>query len=463
MLTQWGGVMKKSVLALVSLGLLVGANSFAGVHEGRDSIEKTGYKGPETCEECHPGTAKAFLSTVHWKHASLVDNVEGLEPGKEYGMKNRIYAMCDGNDVVNNLKEIPPNAEGKTKLTGCNTCHPGDHASDVGSTGPEAENAIDCLLCHSSKYDYSKRKPYKAADGRILIGQDRSLEAALNVGKPSVKNCTICHETAGGGYLFKRGFEFNAKNDVHAAKGMTCAECHKGKDHKMASGFDPNNWANDGIRFSCPDCHTDAPHKEDEDLNRHTARIACQTCHNTRTGGAYAKDFTKWELGTNKFYEPNTLYIEGPEASPVYAWYNNTVRNTPTFIGPKGSRVDQKSKIFPFKLYEARAYFDKLTGNLMAMDFAQPMATGDTLAGVASAAKTLGIEKYEPVPGWQRIYFANSHLVTKTEALKCQQCHAVNGVLNFSALGYNDQEVVRLTSASVYFDKQVGKKKSDDW
>ena len=29
------------------------------------------------------------------------------------------------------------------------------------------------------------------------------------------------------------------------------------------------------------------------------------------------------------------------------------------------------------------------------MDFAPPMATGDTLAGVASAAKTLGIKEYE--------------------------------------------------------------------
>ena len=34
-----------------------------------------------------------------------------------------------------------------------------------------------------------------------------------------------------------------------------------------------------------------------------------------------------------------------------------------------------------------------------------PMATGDTLAGGASAAKTPGIREYDPVPGWQMIYF----------------------------------------------------------
>ena len=91
------------------------------------------------------------------------------------------------------------------------------------------------------------------------------------------------------------------------------------------------------------------------------------------------------------------------------------------------------------------------------MDFAPPMATGDTLAGVASAAKTLGIKKYKPVPGWQTIYFSISHLVTKKKALSCENCHAGNGVLNFKALGYSDFEVGKLTSPEIYFSKIVGK------
>lgn len=443
------------------LALAVAAAAHAGDHPGRDSILKTGYKGPQTCEECHPGTAKAFLETVHWKHASKVTNVENVDPNVEYGMKNRIYAMCNGNDVVNNLKEIPPNAAGKTKFSGCNTCHPGDHLSDVGSTGPEAENAIDCLICHSSKYDYRKRAAFKDDKGRVVMGQDRSTEAAANVGRPAVKNCTICHETAGGGYLFKRGFQFDKTTDAHAAKGMTCADCHKGKDHKMPTGYDPNNWANDGVRISCVDCHNEKPH-EDADYNAHTARVACQTCHITRTGGAYAKDFTKWAMAESKFYEPRTLAGEANDAVPTYAWYNNTVANTPRFIGPKGSRSDKASRITPFKLYEARAFFDKKTGDLLSMDFAQPMATGDALAGVASAARTLGIKEYEPVPGWQKIYFGSNHLVTRKNALTCQKCHGVNGVLNWKALGYTDSEIEKLTSAELWFDKLVEKKK-DDW
>lgn len=454
--------MKRTSIAAALL-LVAITTAQAGEHPGKESIEKSGYKGPETCEECHPDTAKKFLGTVHWKHASKVTNVDNLDPAKEYGMKNRIYTFCNGNDIVNNLKETPKNADGKSKITGCNTCHPGDPGDalhGVGSTGPAAEASIDCLVCHSSEYDFRARKPAKNEQGKIIMGQDRSVKAALAVGKPGVKNCMVCHETAGGGAYIKRGFVFTKENDVHAAKGMVCVDCHKSKDHKIPTGFDPNNWANDGVRVACVDCHA-KPHK-DATLNKHMARIACQTCHIPRSGGAFSKDFTVWEKLPDGFYEPTTLKKEANETTPVYAWFNGTVSNTPHLIGPKGSRQDAKSKISPFKIFQAKAFYNKLDGTLLSMDFAPPMATGDTLAGVASAAKTLGIKKYQPEPGWQTIYFASSHLVTKTKALSCENCHAPNGVLNLKELGYNKKEVEKLTSPALYFHTLVERHK-EEW
>ncbi len=454
----------KRYLILLSLLLIAGSAAQAKEHPGKAYIEKNGYEGPSTCEAkgCHPGTAKGFLDTVHWKHASPAPNVEGLEPGVEYGMKNRIYTMCNGNDIVNNLKEIPPNPKtGKTKFTGCNTCHPGNHISDVGSTGKEAENAIDCLVCHASKYDFRKRKAYKDEAGRVVMGQDRGKEAALSVGRPGVKNCMVCHEAAGGGVLVKRGFAFTKDTDVHAKKGMVCVDCHAAKGHRIPTGFDPNNWANDGVRISCADCHDGKVHKDD-DLNRHTARIACQTCHIPRTGGAFAKDFTRWTQGTDHFFEPTTLKREVNETIPVYAWYNKTVRNEPHFIGPKGNRREKESRIYPFKIFEGKAFFDRKTGKLLSMDFAPPMATGDTLVGVASAAKTLGIKEYDPVPGWQTVYFGSNHLVTREKALRCANCHTRNGVLNFRDLGYSEKEQEKLTNAAIYFDK-VAEQQKEEW
>jgi len=444
--------------------MLLAGVAAAKEHPGKEYIERNGYQGPSTCEAqgCHPGTAKEFLDTVHWKHASPVPNVEGLEPGKEYGMKNRIYTMCNGNDIVNHLKEIPASpVTGKTKFAGCNTCHPGNHISDVGSVGKDAENAIDCLVCHASKYDFRRRRAYKDETGRVVMGQDRSKEAALSVGRPDVRNCMVCHESAGGGVLIKRGFAYARETDVHAKNGMVCVDCHAAKNHRIPTGFDPNNWASDGIRVSCEDCHKETPHK-DGDLNRHVARIACQTCHIPRTGGAIAKDFTRWTQGADKFYEPTTLSKEANETTPVYAWYNKTVRNEPHFIGPKGSREEMGSRIYPFKIFEGKAFFDKKTGNLLSMDFAPPMSTGDALAGVASAAKTLGIKEYEPVPGWQTIYFGSTHLVTKEKALTCFHCHSRNGVLNFRALGYTEKEEEKLTNASIYFDKMAEQQK-EEW
>ncbi|MBJ6727738.1 cytochrome C [Geomesophilobacter sediminis] len=461
--------MKKRTAAAAMFTVAILATAAYAAHPGADYIKENGYKGPETCEECHPGKAKAFLDTVHWKHASKVTNVDGLDPKKEYGMQNRIYVMCNGNDIVNNLKEIPKNPEtGKTKFSGCNTCHPGDHLNDVGSKGAEAEKAIDCLVCHSTAYDFRKRKPMKDDKGRVVMGQDRSKEAALAIGKPTAKNCMVCHEAAGGGVIVKRGFSFTKETDAHAAKGMVCVDCHKAKDHKIPTGTDPNNWANDGVRLSCADvsCHGASPHK-DADLNRHTAKVACQTCHIPRTGGAFAKDFTVWAQNPDKFYEPTTLKLEANESSPVYAWYNGTVANTPHFIGPKGSKKDGKSKIYPFKIFQGKAFYNKKTGELLSMDFAPPMANGNTRAGVESAARTLGMKNpeqvaKEAVPGWQTIYFASSHLVTKTRALSCANCHAPNGVLNFKELGYSDKEVVKLTSPELFFNKVAAKMK-EDW
>jgi len=455
--------MKKTMISATLLAVVLTAGAAMAEHPGKEYIEKNGYNGPATCEECHKGIAKKFLDTVHWKHASKVPNVHGknIDPKKEYGMKNRIYSFCNGNDIVNRLKEIPANEVGKSKMAGCNTCHPGNQQCEVGSCEVGVENSIDCLICHSTNYDYSKRKPYKNDKGQVVTGQDRSKEAAMAVGKPTVKNCMTCHESAGGGVLIKRGFAFNKENDVHAAKGMVCVDCHKSKDHKIPTGFDPNNWANDGVRVACADCHTEKPHKNAV-YNTHTAKIACQTCHIPHTGGAIAKDFTVWEKQANKFYEPSTLKRDVQATRPVYAWYNGQVLDTPHYIGPDSSagRKDKASKIFPFKIYNGKAFYNKVTGELLSMDFAPPMANGDARAGVASAAKILGLKNPEKiakdaVTGWQTVYFANSHLATKRNALTCDSCHASNGILNFAALGYNKKEIEKLTNTELYFDKSM--------
>ncbi len=428
-------------------------------HPGKAYIEQNGYEGPSTCEHCHPGKAAEFLKTVHWTHRSKTITVSGVEAGKEYGMYNRIYSFCNGNDTVNRLKETPVGTyTKKAGLAGCNTCHPGNNIFGPDSSGKDAESAIDCLVCHSSKYDVSKRKPLKDEQGRVIMSQDRSKEAAMAVGKPGVSNCMICHKNAGGGPLIKRGFDFRPDNDVHAAKGMVCADCHKGNNHHILTGLDPNNWASDdNERISCLTCHDPKPHKKDKhlaaDYNRHTDRIYCTTCHIPYTGGAYAKDFTKWQKLPSGLFEPTTLEKEPKQTVPDYAWFNGRTINSASYVGPAGDRKDKNSKIYSFKIYHGKIFINKKTGQPMAMDFAPPVATGDVQAGIASAAKTNGIKDYELQPQWQTLYFANSHLVTKKGALTCERCHSEVGALDFGRLGYSPKEITKLRSPSNYFDK----------
>lgn len=438
-------------------------------HPGKSFIEQNGYEGPKTCETCHPGKAAEFLDTVHWKHRSPAYSVkEGVDPKQEYGMYNRIYSFCNGNDTVNRLKETPVGTfTKKPNLTGCNTCHPGNNIYGPDSSGAEAEAAIDCLVCHSSTYDFSKRKPYKDEKGRVVMGQDRSKEAALGAGKPGVKNCMACHEKAGGGALIKRGFDFRPETDVHAANKMVCADCHKGKNHHILTGLDPNNWASDNNeRLSCLNCHPEQPHKKNkllsEDYNRHTDRIYCTTCHIPYTGGAYTKDFTRWQRTANGWFEPTTLEKGPKETAPDYAWFNGKTVNSPTYVGPAGDRSDKGSKIYSFKIYHGKIFINKKTGLPLAMDFADPVATGDVKAGIASAAKTLGIKDYEPAPAWQTLFFANSHLVTRRGALTCEKCHSEVGVLDFGRLGYSAREIVKLRSPSNYFDKYAAIKAEEN-
>ena len=60
------------------------------------------------------------------------------------------------------------------------------------------------------------------------------------------------------------------------------------------------------------------------------------------------------------------------------------------------------------------------------------------------------------------VYFGSSHLVTKEKALSCANCHVPNGALNFKSLGYTDEEIRKLTSAAIYFDKMAEKQK-ENW
>jgi len=52
--------------------------------------------------------------------------------------------------------------------------------------------------------------------------------------------------------------------------------------------------------------------------------------------------------------------------------------------------------------------------------------------------------------------------VTREKALTCSNCHAPNGVLDFAALGYGKEEIRKLASAEIYFDR-MAKQQEEEW
>jgi hypothetical protein len=150
---------------------------------------------------------------------------------------------------------------------------------------------------------------------------------------------------------------------------------------------------------SCEKCHTAAPHKASAlvatDLNRHTARVACTTCHIPSIG---PDNMTMRDFGRPSFEKEAGIYIysdtvkeTAPGKGIAYAWWNgdgtflgNPIGDNPNGAGlysfyklqhpwPEFASFDYEgwyertmrpianrkpSKLYPFKLFNGRQHID---------------------------------------------------------------------------------------------------------
>ena len=121
-----------------------------------------------------------------------------------------------------------------------------------------------------------------------------TLEAAQTVHATTRQSCLNCHAGAAGADGAKRGdlskelaASATTALDFHMSPqgaDQTCSDCHSAGEHRVRGrGLDLR--ANDvPERFTCENsgCHTSQPHATTTtgtQLNRHTAKVACQTCH----------------------------------------------------------------------------------------------------------------------------------------------------------------------------------------
>jgi len=582
------------------------------------------YEGPETCLQCHQtfkvyhadgtntmvNTLDDVVNSVHFKFQSSSSGFS------TYGYDGRQVNAGEGHPIpvgkINRACGIPgsfswtgwaelinakPAHAGDTEVRseGCGQCHIGgnyhpatEKMMPVGDVPKEAKQGIDCLICHADQYDMNQRYVIKDASGQRW-NQDRSMKAALSVTRATSKNCLNCHQHNMGGDTYiqnmaakslgyknkrllhkgaKRGNPFSPEDDVHAAAGLNCIDCHVPEGHKIPRGrLGVDLVANDlpDKTVSCETCHTVTPHTQSKNqaiLNGHIARLACETCHikQLQDNSVVLRDWVHptWDEEEG-IYMPTDIYLSGEVGKGyIYLWLNgngtflaNALGNnpnqsetynplmqqmalidhseviaavrakalelkkiyadidvekyveaatqpltqlSPTMLAKRRQMIQDnlrkvmnqgKSRIYPFKLFNAIMYEDM--GNqgpfgamILPFDYPTYYETGNTIESVKTAIQNPIVKRMYETPfklymmdefmsyfgileGWKTNYpliddklvnvephwmrqmgtLMVNHGIEKT-GRQCDECHTTNGIMDFELLGYSPQRVDEL-------------------
>ncbi|MGD2052738.1 MAG: tetrathionate reductase family octaheme c-type cytochrome [Gammaproteobacteria bacterium] len=451
-----------ALITLIITGISCSGETETSDGTGRESaLKQTGHTdhssffhkpfadGPSVtraCLECHKNSAKEVMQTAHWNWLGPEVMLPGHKKPMRIGKRNIINNFCIGI---------------QSNWPACTTCHIGYGWEDENFNFND-ETRVDCLVCHDNSGTYLK-KPSGAGypDESVDL-----LQAARSVGLPRRSNCGGCHFQGGGGNAIKHGdmdqtLIFPSERiDVHMGKfDMQCIDCHQTKQHRirgrsMAVSVDRKN------RVECTDCHESKPHN-DIRLNKHTDRLACQSCHvphmGADTGTKLSWDWSQAGQDLDITDEHIYLKIKGRftwarKKRPEYYWYNETSSryivgdridpSVPTSINhPQGSRDDPAAKIWPFKVHRGKQPYDAVNqyflipnvhgdrGFWNQFDWSTALDLGSTITGLPYS----GLFDFAPT----EMYFPLSHMVASLDqTLQCRDCHGELGRINWKALGY---------------------------
>ncbi|QEP42867.1 tetrathionate reductase family octaheme c-type cytochrome [Ectothiorhodospiraceae bacterium BW-2] len=448
-------------------------------HSKFEELQRPFQTGPEVtaaCLQCHTEAATQLHQTSHWTWA-----FDNPVTGQALGKKNVINNFCVAT---------------ATNWPRCTSCHIGygwkDESFDLSS-----EQRVDCLVCHDTTGEYKKfptgaghpnytPMEWPPKSGKIRQPPDLA-KIAQRVGQPNRSNCGSCHFYGGGGDGVKHGHldsslhHPNRQTDIHmdeAGLNFKCQTCHTTGGHEIAGSRYVTKAADsrgqvrpgdeDQVLASCESCHSSEPHEaaSAEQLNQHTDRVACVTCHIPRyaRGGKKTKMWWDWSSAGRKGEDGKPLMIKDSEGyatydfkkgefvweenvTPEYYWFDGDIRYTllgetidPEGVVPinriQGSYRDPNSRIWPFKVMRGKQPYDAKQ-NILAIPHlfgkdesaywknfdwdralqAGLLARGQVYSGEYGFVET---EYFWPV----------THMVaTKEEALSCDSCHRQNGRL----------------------------------
>ena len=425
-----------------------------------------------TCISCHNKRHHEVMQSNHWNW-EREEYVEGR--GIVYlGKKNAINNFCIG-------------TQGNEES--CAKCHIGYGMTSDGISFTDSTN-VDCLICHDNTETYAKA-PEKA--GLPLASLDFNA-IAQSVGKPKLSNCGVCHFYGGGGNNVKHGdldaamFETTKDVDVHmgvdGAK-LQCVDCHTTEQHNISGKVYSLSSMNMN-RNTCEQCHTDTPH-QDNILNEHTIKVACQSCHIPTYAKANSTKMS-WDWSTagklkngEPYHEEDSLgnhtylSIKGSftwdrNVVPDYIWFNGTASHylegdqiadttKPLVLNQlHGSYNDSESKIYPVKIHVAKQPYDPVNRILIQPKlFAENKGEGAFWKDFNWYTASVEGMKEANLPFSGNISFINTdmywpvnHMVAvKENTLDCNSCHTrensrLAGLTDFYMPGRDYSKIVEI-------------------
>jgi hypothetical protein len=419
---------------------------------------------PGLCLACHTTEARQVYASAHYKwNGEALYRTSG--PALQGKMNNAVNSYCI--NILGNWRD-------------CGNCHVGLGAKPSSVNPPTLAQLrnIDCLVCHQK--DYKRVKVNGAfvpdtANMTITLSQ-----AVRTVHLPERSNCLTCHAKAGGGDAVKRGdlslataSTTDALYDRHmstAGADLNCLDCHVTQNHRIAGRGSDLRQTDLDVEMSCTNCHTDkaaASGHSQAEINRHVARVACQTCHipiyakNARDTAANEATETHrtWVRSDSTAAPYHPASLKANNLIPKYRFWNRYSYN---YVLREGGKIDPATgtyhtsmpdggvddtspdnKLYPFKYKTAVQPMRTGTGELIALDTMVYFDSADANTRADSAVKA-GLKNMgypaDDAYRWVKtdtFQLLNHQVSPGSQALNCAACHGSTARMDLKGeLGY---------------------------
>jgi hypothetical protein len=436
-----------------------------GSGESNPHAKLTWDGSPGVCLSCHKEQAKEMYASTHyqWEGEALYRTSGPPMQGK---ISNAVNSYCI--NILGNWGD-------------CGNCHVGLGAKPVPASSPTDDQLknIDCLVCHQKDYKRVKVNGTFVPDTATMT---MTLNKAVQtVHLPERSSCLSCHAKAGGGDAVKRGdlalatantsdMLFDRHMAVSGAD-MKCQECHITEKHRIAGRGSDLRQTDLDVEMACTNCHTNKTTTGGhgtEDINRHVARVACQTCHiptyaknaSDTTANEATETHRTWLSSTSTAVPYHPASTKANNLTPKYRFWNrysyNYVLGEAAQIDPKtgayptsrpDGAVDDTSpdnKLYPFKYKTAEQPMRDKTKELIALDtniyFRSPDAQNRATLAVKAGILNMGYNPENEAFSWvmtDTFQLLNHQVSPPSQALNCAACHGSTTRMNLKGeLGY---------------------------